>query len=165
MGWPQRITAFPVRQAYEPPRDSSATQISFSRLMVVPPARRWYGTVMERLNALCSLPQGWNGYNAGPVRFDNANFALRMLESVCASDVPPPSIVPGPSGDLQVEWHLPSGDIELHVRSPNSVHAWRLTSATGDDGEEVELTNDFTIVGRWMKELAEPVSATVAAAA
>ena len=108
---------------------------------------------------------GWNGYRAGPVEFRTANFALNMLKSVCGPDAPAPSVVPGVNGDLQIEWHLKNGDIELHVRAPNDVHAWRQTPTTHEDGEELTLTVDFTEIVRWIKELTEPASAAVSAAA
>jgi hypothetical protein len=111
------------------------------------------------------LPVGWNGYGAGPVNFNTANFALRVLESVCSSDTPAPSIVPGSSGDLQIEWHLETGDIEIHIRAPYDVHAWCETVETGRGGGEAQLTIDFTAVAQWIKSLMEPTRAPVEAAA
>jgi hypothetical protein len=57
---------------------------------------------------------------------------------------------------LQIEWHTERGDIELDVLAPNSVFAWRRTASTGPDGEEIQLTNDFSQVAVWIKELTEP---------
>ncbi|MBV8568259.1 MAG: hypothetical protein JO273_22675 [Methylobacteriaceae bacterium] len=123
----------------------------------------WADAAKNRLDHLCQLPVGWDGYGAGPVRFSVARFAYEMLRSICGPDTPPPSIVPGPSGDLQVEWHLESGDVELHVRAPNDVHAWRQAP---DAGEEcLDLRNDFTDLVRWIKELGGSLSAANAAAA
>jgi hypothetical protein len=125
----------------------------------------WRAQVVDRLNHLCCLPVGWNGYGAGPVNFQTADFALRVLDSVCSADTPAPSIVPGPSGDLQIEWHLETGDIELHIRAPYDVHAWCETAETGQTGQEVQLTIDFTAVAQWIKGLMEPTRAPVEAAA
>jgi hypothetical protein len=125
----------------------------------------WRDEVVDRLNHLCRLPVGWNGYRAGPVNFNTANFALKVLESVCSPDALTPSIVPGPSGDLQIEWHLEAGDIELHIRAPNDVHAWRETPETEEGGQELQLTIDFTEVAQWIKHLLEPVGAPIEAAA
>lgn len=135
------------------------------RIMVVEPSRQWYGSISERLTELCALERGWDGYNAEPVAFDTANFALRMLEAICGSDAPPPSIVPGPNGDLQVEWHTDDTDIELHVRGPNDVHAWRSSPAAAMGDEEFRLTNDFTLVADWIRGLVESSGAAEAAAA
>lgn len=136
-----------------------------NRLIVSEPDRAWRAGIVHRLNELCCLPKGWDGYGAEPVSFETANFAVRMLDVVCPSEGPMPSAVPGPNRDLQVEWHLANGDIELHVRAPNDVHAWRLSADTGDDGEEHELTNDFTLVAQWIKDLSEPAFASQPAAA
>jgi hypothetical protein len=79
--------------------------------------------------------------------------------------MPAPNIVPGISGDLQIEWHTEDGDIELDVRAPNEVHAWRETPETGSEGQELSLSNDFTKVAAWLKRLLESTSATIGAAA
>ena len=125
----------------------------------------WYDSVKEQLEELVHLPIGWDGYNAVPVSFVNANFALRMLEKTCGLESEPPQIVPGTMGDLQIEWHTMNGDIELHVRAPNDVHAWRAETAGDSEGEELELTNDFSVIAQWVKNIMEPsISAETTAA-
>lgn len=76
-----------------------------------------------------------------------------------------PQIVPGPNGDLQVEWHTDSADIEVHVRAPYDVQAWRLAPSTGEEGEEARLAADFKIVAGWLAELLEASVAARSAAA
>lgn len=121
----------------------------------------WWQTVVQQLNELGELERGWDGYRAGPVRFDTANFALRLLEAACREDTPAPQIVPGADGDLQLEWHLATGDIELHVRGPLQVSAW----ASIDGQEEVaELTNDFALPAQWLSKIAGQQFAAAAAA-
>jgi len=88
-----------------------------------------------------------------------------MMQSLCADQVPPPQIVPGPNGDLQIEWHCGDVDIEIHVISPNKVHAWRLTPDTGPGGEEIDLTNDFRPIAAWIDTITEPNGAVDFAAA
>lgn len=125
------------------------------RTLISAPVRRWRDEVVQRLNELAALCEGWDGYAGRPVNFETANFALRLLEVTCGFDAPTPQIVPGSDGDLQLEWHVGSVDIELHVRGPNDVIAWR---SIGDtlDGEELILTNDFTAVVSWIADLPEP---------
>lgn len=120
---------------------------------------------MERMKQLVQLERGWDGYRGAPVGFDIAHFALRMLDAACGVDTPTPQVVPGSDGDLQIEWHTERGDIELDVRAPNDVIAWRRTTSTGSDGEEVALTNDFSLVAIWIAELLEPSRAIGTAAA
>ena len=135
-----------------------------ARIVVNEPAHGWRDSVKSRLNELVRLTEGWDGYRAVPVSFANANFALRMLEAVCGAHAPSPQIVPGPDGDLQIEWHTHSADIELHVVGPNQVHAWRLLNGSAEC-DELLLTNDFTTVAGWINNLVEPLIAAGSAAA
>jgi hypothetical protein len=123
----------------------------------------WKGAVRDRLEQLIRLEEGWDGYTGFPVSFVNANFAFHMLESICRHDTPPPQIVPGASGDLQIEWHTDAGDIELWVHGPNDVLAWREISKTREC-EELNLTTDFSAVSDWVKQITEPGIAIAATA-
>lgn len=134
-----------------------------SRLMVTEPVAEWHSAVVARLGELIRLPPGWDGYRGEPVSFLIANFTLRMLEAVCGNDTPAPQIVPGSSGDVQIEWHTPCGQIELHVRAPNDVLAWHRNANTGADGEEIALSNDFIRVVRWIEDLERDGAAAAAA--
>jgi hypothetical protein len=132
------------------------------RLIVNQPQGGWWGRVRDRLDELVKLPHGWDGYAGAPVSFSNANFAVKVLEAVCGPDSQPPQIIPGSSGDLQLEWHFPRGAIELHVRAANDVLAWYSDDATGPDGIELPLTMNFIAAARWLEDL-ERASAAAAA--
>lgn len=125
----------------------------------------WAKELEAQLESLIQLRDGWDGYQARPVSFSTAVFTLNMLGRLYLDGLPPPDLVPGYAGDVQAEWHIGDTDIELHVRGPNSVLAWRATPATGEDGEVIELKNDFTVVGDWIKQLADSANANTAAAA
>lgn len=133
------------------------------RLTISEVEGQWQAPVKGRLEELVRLQEGWDGYMGFPVSFGNAMFAFRMLESICRPDTAAPQIVPGPSGDLQMEWHTQYGDVELWVRGPNNVHAWRSLSGNQND-EEADLTNDFAIVAKWVREVTEPAIALAATA-
>lgn len=149
----------PHARAAEPARVSS-----FNRVVVQAPSRDWREDVETKLQELIRLPVGWDGYRGQPVSFETANFAVRMLESILPSGAPTPQLIPGIFGDVQIEWHAEAIDIELHVRRPNSVHAWKETATTGEDGEEIELTFDFRPILSWIKQLSEaPADADTAA--
>lgn len=124
----------------------------------------WSDEVKKRLETLIKLPIGWDGYQGMNVSFQNANFALRVLEVICGVETRTPQIVPGPNGDLQIEWHTLQGDLEIHVLAPNNVHAWRAMAGGNPDGEELVLKSDFAVVARWVKEITE-LPIVVAAAA
>jgi hypothetical protein len=133
------------------------------RLIVNQPQGTWWECVRDRLDELVKLPQGWDGYSGEPVSFSNANFAVKVLEAVCSLDSPPPQIIPGSGGDLQLEWHFPHGAIELHVRAANDVLAWHMDDSTGPDGFEMPMTTNFIAAARWLEDL-ERASAAAAAA-
>lgn len=136
-----------------------------SRRIVPANTKPWTKAVIDQCERLIRLPIGWDGYRAPPVSLMNVNFTIGMLGSICPDDVPVPSIVPGNRGDLQVEWHVRGYDIELHVRGPNDVDAWRLWKSTPADGEEVHCRADFTVVSAWIDEMIRHAHAPVAAAA
>lgn len=143
---------------------SVSSHQAFSSGRVTELGRSWRAVVLRRLNELCGLDVGWDGYRAPPVAFEVANFALRLLEVTCPDDVLAPSVVPGPDGDLQLEWHTEFVDIELHVRKPYDVHAWRRLLISQED-ETVALTSNFSTVTRWLAELSEAGIAARSAAA
>lgn len=135
-----------------------------ARLVVSEPTSTWHEAVKKRLEELIQLEPGWDGYRGKPVSFENATFALRMLEAVCGPEAFTPQIVPGASGDLQIEWHTLDVDIELHVLTPNHVHAWRKLAGADDDGHTLELTIDFSAIAAWVGNIPEPDIAVATAA-
>lgn len=134
------------------------------RLLISEPSREWIGTVNNRLEELIRLRQGWNGYQAQPVSYENAVFAQKIIEGTCRNNNIQPSIVPGSSGDLQVEWHTLEGDVELHVLAPYTVRAY-YSNESNQTEQEVDLTNDFSLIGTWLNEIKETSIAHIAAAA
>lgn len=124
-----------------------------SRLTVFHSNYGWSEIVRDRLDELCALKIGWDGYGAPPVSFVTAHFAMGMMEAIGSENTPTPQIVPGIDGDLQIEWHLGQGEIELHVKSPNDVMAWRSTEQAPVDGEEISLRTDFKVVAEWLAQI------------
>lgn len=127
--------------------------VALTRLALTQPHVAWAEEVRDRLNHLCQLPVGWDGYRGRPTRFDVAHFAFDLLRHVCRATTPAPSIVPLPSGGLQIEWHHDAADIELTVPAPSNVEAWVADPALGDDGEERLLETDFAFIVPWVKRL------------
>lgn len=143
----------------------SLATLSSSQNLVFENISVWNDETIEQLNKLVKLRSGWDGYQAQPVSFENAHFAMQMLQSVCRNNTPAPQIVPGVSGDLQIEWHTLDSDVELHVLAPNHVNA--SFSRIGENPIEIDLvlTFDFTTVVNWVGEIMETPIAIVAAAA
>ncbi len=113
----------------------------------------WVAESENRLERLISLPNGWDGGVAQGVSFRNANFAMNVLGAVCDKGSPTPQFVPGTNGDLQIEWHLVGGSIELHILKPNLVKAWFEVNNSAEEEGELDLTNNFAIVSDWLKKI------------
>jgi hypothetical protein len=134
-----------------------------SRLTLSEPDVTWAKAVRDRLNHICGLPTGWDGYRGVPTRFDVAEFAIQLLRRLCKPHTPAPAIVPLPSGGLQIEWHSESVRIELTIRAPYQVEAWVADPRGGDDGTEMALTTDFTVIVPWVYRVGGAIADQAAA--
>jgi hypothetical protein len=115
---------------------------------------RWAVAVASKLAEVRALPTGWDGYRGIATRNDVAIFVLRLLGAIARPDTPAPSLVPLPSGGLQLEWHTDTADIELKVVAPFSVEAWVCDPQVDDDeGETRSLSLDYTYLDPWIKKL------------
>lgn len=121
--------------------------------LIESPSLKWWSKITNRMKVLLNLEVGWDGYRGKPVSFENAIFALKVLETVCPNTAPEPQIVPGSNGDLQIEWHIHGVDIELDILAPNKVNFWISNAETGEEGKEVPLTTNFVSVADEMKKL------------
>lgn len=119
------------------------------------PEYNWGEAITQKLDELINLEQGWDGYNACPVSFANASFAQALLKEICNADTPPPQIVPGTDGDLQIEWHIQDIDIELHVVQPYNVRFWTNDEQLCPNGNEVQLTTVYNVVLPVIRKLTE----------
>lgn len=140
------------------------TALTSSQYIVSEPQDSWFTSACEQISNLVKANLS-AFYRAEPVSFENAYFAISLLKSICVNSTPNPSIVPGVSGDLQIEWHTLSGDLEIHVRAPNDVYVWYSQLGENPEENEVELTYDFTKVSNWLKNITETSVASFAAAA
>ncbi|MCC6598054.1 MAG: hypothetical protein IT559_04635 [Alphaproteobacteria bacterium] len=130
-----------------------------------PPIIGWEA-IKSRLEELSKLEAGWDGYRGVPMRFEIGYFAAEIIKNLCDLSTPyMPQIIPGSNGDVQIEWHHSGKSIELHVKAPYDVTAWRNNDAVGEDGEEINLTTDFTAISKWLNEFTGATPANEAAAA
>ena len=79
-------------------------------------------------------------------------FAANLIERLFVDDVPPPQLVPGTDGTLQMEWHRNGFDVEIDVLAPYEVVAVRRDLRTGRVDEE-NLEADYSVLGGWIADL------------
>jgi hypothetical protein len=123
-----------------------------SRVRVANPSSRWVEALKDRFDELTSLPKGWDGYAGRPVKFTCAQFAANLIERLFDPGLPPPSLVPGSDGTVQIEWHRNRYDIEIDVLAPYEVVATRFDHVSGLS-QEVDLGSDFTDLAAWISDL------------
>ncbi len=147
-------TAFQTDVVTFAPATASVASIStLARRVRVEPRRSvWSDSLQKRFDQLASLPKGWDGYQGSPVSFTCAQFAANLLERLCVADVPPPQLVPGSDGTLQIEWHRNQFDVEIDILAPFEVVAVR-RNLTTEVVEELELQMDFSPLTDWIAEL------------
>lgn len=103
--------------------------------------------VERRLDELCSLPDGWDGYNGRAVSAKTADRVHAMLAAFLSPAGRYPSIVPGDSGDVQVEWHWGGVDLEIEVCDDEPVAMfWFAYKDTGSEGlyGTIKMKEDVT---------------------
>ena len=75
----------------------------------------WFSKVVDSLNLLLGLEENWDSYGARNVSLETAHAAIVLLYSVMGDQTPIPSIVPVPSGNVQLEWHRSGIDLEVEI--------------------------------------------------
>lgn len=112
----------------------------------------WLYRVLDEIQAFSLLPVGWDSYDGEPATFAAAFATLKFLERMLLNDSPTPSVVPGSSGGLQLEWHRSVGDLEVCF-SPDGRISASFVSASGDEewdleAEDVDLTPLYDVIPR-----------------
>ncbi len=81
----------------------------------VGPMPRWISDVIDSLNSILALEENWDSYGACSVSIETALATITLLCSVMGEKTPLPSIVPTPSGNIQLEWHEFGIDLEVEI--------------------------------------------------
>lgn len=104
---------------------------------IVDPARPYpqRDGVQRRLQDLKALPDGWDGYRGRGVTEMTADRVHAVLAACLSPTGRYPSIVPGPSGDVQVEWHWGGVDLELGISGDDPfVITWSSSRKSSAEG-------------------------------
>ena len=147
-------SAFQQERQPSPATSNAISGSAFTayRVLVHDYQSSWVQELRSRFDRLTALPIGWDGYGGRPVSWQCANFVANMLERLHQDNVPPPSLVPGADGSLQVEWHRNQFDVELDVLGVQNVVATRIDRLSGVE-EVVEIQSDFSAIVPWINAL------------
>jgi hypothetical protein len=117
---------------------------NFAQQYDAEPQRKWQEEIVRQLVKFAKMPQGWDSYDAPPIRRDAGLFALEILHSIMRPRTPVPQIVPSSVGGVQLEWHQHGIDLELHITAPYEFEMWfRDHNNPNLPPISVELTSDF----------------------
>ena len=98
----------------EPQKKKEFAEPNFLFISVSGPVS-WISEAVDSLNSLLALEENWDSYGARKVSLETALSTIVLLNSVMDDRTPPPSIVPTPSGNIQLEWHRSKIDLEVEV--------------------------------------------------
>jgi hypothetical protein len=101
----------------------------------VPHTATWMHPVVDRLNHLLQLPDGWDGPGTRRVNQKVVEKTLLVLFDVAAQNTRPPSIAPGPDGSLQLAWYVREFELEIDIPSSGNPSASLYEHNTGDESE------------------------------
>ena len=68
---------------------------------------------------------------------------MTLVATVCGPTTPRPSLVPLPSGGVQIEWHRGPIDLEISVYSPERISVFHCDDRKDDEGQELEIASDY----------------------
>jgi hypothetical protein len=106
--------------------------------------RKLEAEIKPLLENFLQFRDGWDSYNARPLRADTASFALTVLNSIMELQTPLPHVAPSAAGGVHIEWHEKGVDLELDISAPYACYVWFCDHRAEVAGEDVHLTNDFS---------------------
>lgn len=101
----------------------------------------WLRPVVAGLEAILSLPEGWNSYHAHRIDGQAAIRAVQLLLDTAQAETPAPSVVPTAPGGVQLEWHMRGIDLEVEITPDLQVEAAYEDAATQAEWE-ADVTTD-----------------------
>lgn len=101
---------------------------------------KWRQAVVEQLQDVSRLEEGWDGFGGGPIRRDVITFAAHVLNQIMLATAPPPQLTPMSHGGLMLEWHENGIDLEMEIEKPG-----RLWVSFEDHIEHIEQEGLVTV--------------------
>ncbi len=84
----------------------------------------WFPRLVDQLNDVLSLDDGWAGPGSLAPNEHSALSALRSLRGLADPYLRPPQLVPTVDGGVQIEWHTNGVDLELCFGSAGEVDVY-----------------------------------------
>lgn len=101
------------------------------------PEPAWLYSVLDRLQHLSKLTEGWDSYG-GHYPSDQSIFtALVVISHVLEYESTAPAIVPLSEGGVQLEWYGSGEELEIRVGASGEISAFRFDERVGR-GEEID---------------------------
>lgn len=114
----------------------------------------WENIVLTNVLRITELKQGWDSYDAPPIRWDAGLFSLIILRNAMRPETPVPQVVPSSVGGIQLEWHERSIDLELHITGPYECEVWYEDHSRPEASPIAEeISNDFSLIQQFIDEL------------
>jgi hypothetical protein len=110
----------------------------------------WLKPVVDRLNHLLLLQNGWDGPESSAISGSIAIKAYNTLAQVALTKTRPPSISPGRDGSLQIAWY--ARDLELEIDIPRAGSP-TISLYDRNAETEIELTLTSPQLGTAIKQL------------
>jgi hypothetical protein len=129
-----------VRVSYNP-LDSARLVRLIIHAAEYPAKQPWWAPEVEaRLQQLATLDDDWNSHGAVRPQPESMLLAVRIIAALVGSEAgrPLPQIVPTRHGGLQLEWHLPGGEVEITTDPGDAVWAYVTTNGANADGPLTE---------------------------
>jgi hypothetical protein len=101
---------------------------------------KWFQPVLNRLNHLLKLRDGWDGPGTVSVDLGAVGRTLSALDMIATRNTRPPSIAPGPDGSLQLAWYVRDFDLEIDIPRCGDPTAW-LYERSSDEDLELSLAS------------------------
>lgn len=116
------------------------------------PSPRWFGSVIDRVQHLLSLPSGWDSYGSRPIAVASAELALDVMSDPLFAVLGAPTVVPTSTGGVQAEWYADGRSLEIEFLSDQRLSVLLSDEATGDE-EAVELDYDLSRLREFARRL------------
>lgn len=100
---------------------------------------------VDRIAELRTMSPNWDSYGASSITHKAAVNAVRMFCQIMYDETPPPQVVPTNSGNIQLEWHIHSIDLEIEISGDGEVHCY-FADAGKDESEWTESFNYATVL-------------------